>query len=603
MKKHPVILIVLALSLAALVTAQDPAEEKTEDPWKNFSLMEEIKPVPEAARIGFESITSRDAVIHLKFLASDLLQGRDTASAGYDIAALYFATMFELLGLEPAGDSPRIAPRGDIVSPRGLTRPRRSYFQNIAFKEILKSDSRARVDWQRGAARNSFSFYPGQDYAYRGSESLSFTAPVVFVGYGIREESLEFDEYKGVDVKGKIVMMFTEIPLKEDRDSPFNKARLMQKYSPFRLSRRTPSPKAKLAEELGAIAILMVENSPESNRSLAQEDLDEQRIDDEQPIFPGSRRRLLPIQEKSQRMPWETIPTINISRETANKILEGTGKDIESLKNAIEEAKQPQSMPLTGVSFTMDIEVETKLVHSANVLAYMEGSDPELKDKAIVIGAHLDHLGRRGDYIFNGADDNGSGSVGVLELAEAFVKSPAKPKRSILFALWTGEEKGLLGSRYYVAHPYIPLGQTVANLNLDMICRSWKEADLRRRSATMGLRVDAEFMKKIDLKKFVSLGFDAATPLLGELMTKNNHFIGLDLHLRPSEEATGGSDHAPFGQNRVPWVAFHTALHEDYHQASDTVEKLEPRHFERILRLAYLTAFDLAQEGEHPEGK
>ncbi len=603
MKKHPVILIVLLLSIAGLGKAQDPSEEKKEDPWKNFFLVDEIKPAPEAARIGFESITSQDAVTHLKFLACDLLQGRETASAGYDIAARYFATMFELLDLEPAGDAPRTAPRGDIVSPRGLKRPRRSYFQNIAFKEILKAESRARVDWQIGATRKSFSFYPGQDYTYSASESGSFSAPVVFVGYGIREESLKFDEYRGMDVKGKIVMMLTEIPLKEDRDSPFNKARLMQKYYPFRSTGRAPSPKAQLAEEMGAIAILMVENSPENNRSLAQEDLADQRINDERPIFPGSRRRLLLVQEKSRRMPWETIPAINISRETANKILEGIGKDIEALKKTIEETKQPQSAPLTGVSFTMDVEVETKLVHSANVLAFMEGSDSELKDEAIVIGAHLDHLGQRGDYIFNGADDNGSGSVGVLEVAEAFVKSPVKPKRSLLFALWTGEEKGLLGSRYYVAHPYIPLAQTVANLNIDMICRSWKEEDLRRRAATMGLRLDDEFMKKIDLKKFVSLAFDAATPLLGELMSKNNHHIGLDLHLRPSEEATGGSDHAPFGQNRVPWVAFHTALHEDYHQPSDTVEKLEPQHFERLLRLAYLTAFDLAAEGRHPGGK
>ena len=601
MKKHSVILMVLALSIATYGRAQDPAVEKKADPTKNFSLVNEVQPVPEAARIGFESITSKDAVIHLKFLASDLLQGRETASDGYDIAALYFATMFELLGLEPAGDSPRTAPRGDIISPRGMTRPRRSYFQNIAFKEILKTDSRARVDWQKGATMNSLSFYPGQDYTYSGTETRSFSAPVVFVGYGIREESLKFDEYRGLDVKGKIVMMLTETPGKGDPDSPFFQARLQQKYYPVTRTRRTPSPKAQLAEELGAMAILMVENSPESNRSIAQQDLAQKRIDDERPIFPGSRRRLLLIQEKSPRMPWETIPTINISREAANKILDSTGKDIAGLKSTIEETLQPQSMTLTGVSFSIDIAVETQLVHSTNVLAYIEGSHPQLKDEAIVIGGHLDHLGQRGEYIFNGADDNGSGSAGVLEVAEAFVKSPVKPKRSILFALWTGEEKGLFGSRYYVENPFFPLVQTVANLNLDMICRSWKEEDLRPRAAAFGLRLDEDFMKKIDLKKFVSLAFDAATPRLGEYMTKNNQYVGLDLHLRPSAEATGGSDHMPFGQNQVPWVAFHTALHEDYHQPSDTVEKIEPQHFERMLRLVYLTALDLAENGKHPE--
>ena len=596
MKKTLVSLLVLSLFTFSLLAVQQKSEEKKPDPMENFSIVEKTQPVPEKIKCGFDSITGKDAVTYLKFISSDYLQGRDTASLGHDIAAEYVATMFSLWDIKPAGDLSRPVMRRSFGQQQTPKKPERSYFQEIAFKEILRNEGIAHVDWQKGAQKKSKTFYPNMDYSYNASETQSFTAPVVFVGYGIYEKSLKFDEYKDIDVNGKIVMILSETPGKDDPESPFNKGELKKKYNPPRQRRRRTSPKTELAKKMGAVAIMLVENSPNKNPDIARRAILSQKINDERPIFPGPRRRLSMIQDKKMPMPWDSLPTIRISREMANNILDYVGQDIDTLKGKIEKTLKSHSMQLNGVTFTISNKAKTKLVSSHNVLGYIEGSDPELKDEIIVIGAHLDHLGMRGDYIFNGADDNGSGSVGVMEIAEAFTKNPIKPKRSILFALWTGEEKGLFGSRYYVTHPVFPLEKTVACLNLDMISRELTKENLERMGRAFGADIDKEILKKIDIKNFISLSLDANSPELADTLKKNNQFVGLSLHLRKSETASGGSDHAPFAMNKIPWVFFFAAMTEDYHQPSDTVKKVSPNMIEKITRLTYLTAFSLADK-------
>jgi len=577
---------------------QEKAEEKP-DPLKNFSLVTETQPVPDKVKHGFDSITAEDAVTYLKFISDDLLEGRDTGCDGYDIAALYAASLFELWGIKPAGDPE--SPRGDFRSMmmRGgappTSRMKRSYFQNIAFIETLGSEGVAVVEWQRGALKKTKTFKPDMDYSYYASETHSLTAPVVFVGYGIQEPSLKFDEYKNINVKGKIVMMLSEAPGKKDPDSPFNKDELKEKYYPQRrFMRRSSSSKLSTPQELGAAAVLLVENSPEENPDVARRFLDSQAIYDERPIFPGERRRISLLENVGQPMSRQSLPVIRISREMANDILALAGQNIEELKAKIEETLKSHSMPLEGVNFTVESEVDTKLINSMNVLGYIEGSDPELKNEAVVIGAHLDHLGKRGDYIFNGADDNGSGSVGVMEIAEAFAKNSAKPKRSVIFALWTGEEKGLLGSSYYVAHPFIE--KTYATLNLDMISRVYDKERLMMISRRWGADIGKEVLEKIDVKRYVSLSYDAKAPDIEKIIRENNNYVGLHISIRTSEDASGGSDHAPFGRLNIPWAFFIAAMTEDYHQPSDSVEKVSPELMERIAKITYLTAFNLADK-------
>lgn len=238
---------------------------------------------------------------------------------------------------------------------------------------------------------------------------------------------------------------------------------------------------------------------------------------------------------------------------------------------------------------------KARLVKSSNVLAFLEGSDPLLKEEVVVIGAHLDHLGKRGDYIYNGADDNGSGSTAVLAVARAMALNPVKPKRTILFALWTGEEEGLLGSSYYTLHPSFPLKKTVACLNLDMVSREWSKESLAGIGRFMGENLPQETLAKLETSRFAVFSlFDS--PDLLETLRVGNEAVGLQMMLRPTKESFGGSDYAPFALKGIPWVFYFASMTEDYHQPGDEVDKISPSLMEKITRLVYLTAFNLADK-------
>jgi Zn-dependent M28 family amino/carboxypeptidase len=233
------------------------------------------------------------------------------------------------------------------------------------------------------------------------------------------------------------------------------------------------------------------------------------------------------------------------------------------------------------------------------VVGYIEGSDPNLKNEVVVIGAHLDHNGVSGEYIFNGADDNGSGSVGVLNLARAFASNPEKTKRTVVFCLWTGEEEGLLGSRYYVQNPLYPMDKTVAYFNMDMISRPYTEQNLNRMARMMQIPVDNEAFKKIKVSNFLPVSFSAGAGF-ADVVKNADQYVGLDLYLRESgenmERGMGGSDHASFAFAKVPWFFVITSMHEDYHQTSDSVEKVRGEMIEKVSRLAYMTTYALADK-------
>ncbi len=572
MKRFLILMLSLTLISTSLLTAQ-VKKEKKEDPLKNLVLVEKPQPVPDTMNKGFLSITARDAGAYLKFLSSDSLEGRDTASHGYDVAAEFAAALFSKWGLKPAGDMARPVFRGFMSAPGKPAKLKRGYFQNVAMKEVLQNDSKVVVEWQKGRHSKKQTFTANVDYTYSARDGMTFSAPVVFVGYGIDEKSLKYNEYKGVDVRGKIVMMLSGTPRADDAKSPFKQGKLKAKYAPRRRMSRGGFSKVKFAKEKGAVAVIMLENSPHKRGDVAEGILRRQKVNDERSIIPGKRRRISLVQVLPP-MPWETLPTIRASRQMADIILKQFGKSMDGLKEKIEKNLKSQSMPLPGVTFTLASRVKTKLVSSPNVLGYIEGSDPKLKDEVIVIGAHLDHLGKRGDYVFNGADDNGSGSVAVMEIAEAFAKNKVKPKRSVLFALWTGEEKGLLGSVYYVQNPFFPLKKTVANLNLDMVSRTWTKAGLTRMGRWFGIKVDKKLLSKIKLDNFLAPGFDANAPMLKDAIKTANQYVGMSLFLRGSKTASGGSDHAPFAFKKLPWAFFMANMTKDYHQPTDSFDKV-----------------------------
>jgi Zn-dependent M28 family amino/carboxypeptidase len=285
-----------------------------------------------------------------------------------------------------------------------------------------------------------------------------------------------------------------------------------------------------------------------------------------------------------------------ITREMANAILDPTGKTIDDLKKQIETTNKPASMDLPA-KITIETTAKTSLVRGINVVGIIEGSDPGLKNEYVVVGAHFDHLGAWQDYVYNGADDNGSGSIGVLNIAKAIVTNAVKPKRSIVFALWCGEEEGLLGSRYYTLNPEFPLDKTIGYLNYDMISRPYDETTLARSIRQYNVAGAEALVKKIRAPWFVTVNWTEGSPF-ADIAREMNNYVGLDLALRGNAlgVGSGGSDHASFAGVKKPFVYYMAAMTTDYHQTSDSVEKVSGELIAKISQHGYLTIFKFADQ-------
>ncbi len=593
MKKHAFSVLLAILMLSALHSIASASLPET-DPG-GLHLVDEPAAPPKAIQAGFFSITAKDSETYMRFLASDLLEGREVATPGYDIAAEFAAALFRLWRLEPAGDCTRTPASRDNhsnVSGRDGANSSRGYFQEFVMHEVLATEGSIRVEAETNGIRRSRSYASGVDYTSSAIGTWSLTAPVVFAGHGIVEKKLNYDDYRGINVKDKIVLLLSEAPGAENADSPFHADEYDQRYFQPQRRMHAGDPRVRTAAEKGAAAVLLVENRPGRNRYLGAKILDRQRIDDSKPVFDPSRRRLL-LPHPGKKDSFAPIPSFHISFRMAAEILEISGERLEKLQSTINSTLKPASRPLSQVRLTLNTNSRTRLVRSRNVLAVIEGADPELKNEVVVIGAHLDHLGRKGPYIFNGADDNASGVCGVLEVAQAFALNPTRPQRTVVFALWTGEESGLLGSSYYVAHPAFPLKRTVANLNLDMISRIWTRDRLQHVSRWWGIRLPELEAEKIKPDRFLMLSRSRGTSAVSEALTNANTLVGMHLMVRPSD-GFGGSDHAPFAFNGIPWIFFFSAMTEDYHMPSDSLEKVSFSHLENVSRLVYATAFHLA---------
>lgn len=598
--------ILVIITLVFALKAQAPQQPSPEDILKNLCLVEKPQAPPERIKTGFESITAKDSITMLTYISSDLMEGRETATRGYQLAAEYASSLLSLWKLKPAGDTPGMGrmmfrgrgPQGGQTPP-----PEKSYLQEVVLKETSDVSGQLMLEIKKGALSKTRLFQSGLDFMSVPSAPETVEAPVVFAGYGITEKEIGYDDFKNLDVKGKIVLIISEAPGKDNPHSPFQKKELKDKYFPAAafgpFARGGGFSKTREIAKLGVAAILQVQNSTkdaEIYKSIAG--AGQRRVSDERPIINRPRRRLA-VPGAGAQMPGETSPVINITREMADAILEGAGLKIEDLQKKIEDTFKPASMELPGTKLMISTTAKVTLVRSANVLAYIEGTDPVLKNEFVVVGAHLDHLGKWEDYVFNGADDNGSGSVGVLNLARAFMANPEKPKRSILFCLWTGEEEGLLGSRYYVQNPVFPLDKTIAYINMDMISRPYDEQSIGRMSRMFNVQSTQELLKKIKPANFLSVSFSAGAGL-GDILKNADQSVGMDLLLREASaeqgRGMGGSDHSSFGSVNIPWVFLMASMTEDYHQTSDEVSKVSGETIEKISRLAYLTAFALADK-------
>ncbi|NPV82353.1 MAG: M20/M25/M40 family metallo-hydrolase [Candidatus Aminicenantes bacterium] len=607
----PILLVAAVLLAFSFSLAQMPPQQqmKPEEVKRALNLVSKTEPVPEKYKVGFESITPRDTLSMLNYLASDWMEGRDTASRGYAMAADYVVSLFKMWGVKPGGDLPRadvnIARAMAGQSSRQAMSMERSYFQEFTLKEITDSRASVKVEVTRAGFTKARTFESGVDFMSTLSSDEDLSGPVVFAGYGIKEPAAGWDELKGLNLKDKIVLVLSEAPGKDDPKSPFNKTKeLKEKYFPqaqamqMMFMRRGGRGFNKLEEiyKQSPAAVLVVQNTGKDtdiyNMLTAAQN---RRPNDERPIINRPRSRMvIPGSRDTMAgmMGGSNVPTLTITREMANLILENSGKTIDELKQAIESTYKPASRELPGVRVSLNSTVKANLVRAMNVIGYIEGSDPKLKDEYFVLGAHFDHLGAWEDYIFNGSDDNASGSVGVIAIARAMALNPVKPKRSIVFCLWTGEEKGLLGSRYYVQNPTFPMEKTVGYLNYDMISRAFDEQTFARYANMFKVQGVEDLVKQIRPAYFVTVN---ATKDSGfyEIQQEMNKYVGLDLFIREPElgQGGGGSDHSSFAAVKKPYVYYMTAMHPDYHLTGDSPDKASGELLSRVIRLGYLSVF------------
>ena len=530
------------------------------------------KPVLEKWKVGFDSIRPEESFAFLEFIAADELEGRDTASKGQTIARKYIKSLYKVWGIKPAGDQ------------RGKER---SFEQRIdVVKKIFGPDMRIDVT----TASANFSFFMGKDFSGNMGADVPgvIDAPAVFAGYGLSAPDLGYDDFVGIDVRNKVVVISTGKPGGSRKDSPFNKPENLARFA----GRRTPAENcARLLAKKGAAALLLVD---ESFGRVANA---------------GGYIRDARIRSDSNRVTFLKLSTVDrmvpffwISPSVADQIFSASGKNFPVEKDKIDSSLKPNSFGIKGVQVKINLDIQRTNTVSANLLGKIEGVDPVLREEYVVIGAHLDHIGmNKQGYVFNGADDNGSGSVGVMQIAKAFALNPEKPSRTILFAHWTGEEKGLLGSSHFVHFPTVPFKNIVACINLDMICTNTPLKNLKR-----GLdeyEITLEELGKYEDNPETLLA--AITSLPSPDMKAHYQQLSRDyLDLQPvplcSDPMPGNSDHWPFSRKKIPSVFF-IAMGEGYaHQPLDTVEKINPQKMSEIVKLAYLMAFKIADTRERP---
>jgi Zn-dependent M28 family amino/carboxypeptidase len=286
---------------------------------------------------------------------------------------------------------------------------------------------------------------------------------------------------------------------------------------------------------------------------------------------------------------WD-LPAFNISPDVANQML--AGKKVEDLQREIDRTYQPRSFVIPDLTVTMRKSFSARdIVHARNVLGLLRGSDPTLKDEVVTVTGHYDHGGTLGNRIYRGADDNASGTIGVLDTAEAYVHGNVRPKRGILFIVFDAEERGLLGSFYYVDHPVVPLEKTVANLNMDMIGRD-------EESATWHTTADQN-------RNGVNIVGTLYNPDLRQIIETVNRELKLKLDFKTDSDDPEAwfarSDHFGFAEKSIPMVLFNTGENPDYHTENDTWDRINYPKMEKIIRLVFLTSVQVANAGQRPK--
>jgi hypothetical protein len=521
--------------------------------------------VPDKMRAGFESINAGDSYSYLEFIAADELEGRDTPSKGLTIARRYIQSLYKTWGIKPAGDGPADS---------------RSYEQRfpVMFKQVKDN---TRMEFETNGKRQQF--FQGKDFTCSDGADFSgvIQGPVVYAGYGLHAPDFKYDDFAEINVKDKVVMISAGRPGGDRPDSPFNQPENRARFA----GRRTPAENcARLLVKKGAAALIIIDDS-QGMRGSPHGYIHGDRISS------SSNQVFFPDLAKADPM----VPSFWASKKIADAVFSAAGESYDKTKSDIDETIRPDSKIFPGTRIRINLDIVTTNSLTANLLGLIEGSDPEMKDEYVVIGAHLDHVGMNEQgFVFNGADDNGSGSVGVLQAAKAFAMNPVKPKRSILFAHWTGEEKGLAGSRYYVNFPTLPMEKNVACVNMDMICKNTPLATIKQTAEEFDVSEETWEQYEDNPEKLLIAFTSSPSPEMAEQIVRLGQTCDLIPVPLSSFPMLGNSDHYLFCLKGKPSVFFNTGRHPDLHQPGDVVERINKEKMGQIVRLAYLLAFTIA---------
>jgi hypothetical protein len=507
--------------------------------------------VPTSARESAEKITAAQLRDYLYFVAADEMEGRDTPSRGLNTVAKFIAVNLSRWGLKPAGDDG-------------------TFFQKIMLR-------RGRLDPAGTKAEiNGRKFTFGEDF-FASLNPGTASGQLVYVGHGWVIKNKNIDAYRGVNIKDKIVVFYGGGLPKGASLSDLSGSQGGDWDTP-----------AEYAWKHGAKGAIIIPDSRVTNNLAARRQVTLERS--------GQYSLSKPEQAAPTEMPMITASPAMIKALFQGEKIDGA--EILARREAGISGDSFELSPNKRASFTVANAYDE--TQTQNVVAILEGSDPVLKNEYVAVGAHYDHVGMRagsapGDKIYNGADDDGSGTVSVMAMAEALSHSPVRPKRSVLFIWHTGEEKGLWGSQYFTEHPTVPLASIITQLNIDMIGRSKREGDINPANRSL-----------TGPNEIYVIGSKMMSTELGQLSEAvNKSYLNLSFNYLYDDPKDPNrfffrSDHFNYARKGIPIIFYFDGEHEDYHKTGDSPDKIDYEKMQRVARTIYVMLLELANANTRP---
>jgi len=490
-----------------------------------------------------KSIKTTDLQRYLMILSSDEYEGRETATPGALKASQYIAAQFENFRIPEYKEG-------------------KGYFQEVPFQRNAWKEIGLKINDQE--YKHLVDYVSLLPLNYNRSKA-KFTE-VYFCGYGIADK--RYNDYSAADVKGKAVLIYKGEPINEDGAYAVTGTKEPSGWS------TNIDLKLKAANAAGAAVVFIIEDQ-------VKEIVAENR----QFLIDGKIR----LHDGTIRQRSDIVNSVYISPALAQTMMADKYKEVIVARDKIKAKGKTK-----GKAISIDVKIDIQqakyadVLRSNNVIGYLEGSDPTLKNEYVLLSAHYDHLGIRGDKVFNGANDNASGTSTVIALMKAFAQAKKDgngPKRSIVALLMCGEEKGLLGSEYYTKLPAFPLEQTIVDVNVDMVGRTDK-------------------LHEITDEYIYVIGADKLSSELHEINeAANAKYVNMDLDYRFNDEKDPNryyyrSDHYNFAKKGIPVIFYFNGVHEDYHKSTDTVDKINFDLLQKTARLVFHTTWELANRPE-----